>query len=501
MQSPVNLDGTLINSHSAIPLHRNNNTPVAIVARDGSLTPWLTQTVSLVLPKEAVIAAGQDIRNLDANLQNMDGGDLTIVRAGRDIVYTSTAGGINLSGPGNLLVEAGRHLDLGQSAGINSLANTVNAGLPETGASVTVLAGVGEGANVEDYINLYIKPDGNGPAVLQGDAKELAAYRTATASALRDYMRGLTGNPALNEAQALNAFLALGEEQQAIFVYRHFSSELLASGRGYAESQSHARGDNAIASLWQGKDYQGDMSLFQSRIRTVRDGSIDVLAPGGMINVGVAGGSSSGNIGIVTEGGGDIRAFADTGFQVNQSRVITQYGSDITVWVNNGDIDAGRGSKTALSIPEVEISTDVYGNTTRRVKGAAAGSGIQAQTYDADGALGPQAAPKLGAVSLMAPRGVLNASEAGIVAGDFLAVATQVLGTNNISVGGTAVGVTFGNTASLASTNVGASSSASAATSAATDLSRLAPVQDFSPKNLMPSFVSVEILSLGNILR
>ncbi|MCB5188723.1 filamentous hemagglutinin family protein [Methylobacillus caricis] len=503
MQNPqVILENIIMNSHSAIPLHRNSNNPVSIVARDGSLTPWRTQTVSLTLPKASVVAAGLDILNLDANLQNMDNSDLSVVRAGRDISYANVqAGGINVSGPGNLLVEAGRNLDLGRSNGINSLANTVNAGLPAQGASVTVLAGVGEGANLDDYINLYIKPDGSGPSALSESADGMAEYRAATAQALAKYMREVTGDQELSEAEALTRYLALEKDQQAIFAYRHFSSELLASGKGYATTQSHARGDAAIATLWQQDNYKGDMSLFQSRIRTVRDGSIDLLAPGGMINVGVAGGSSSGNIGIVTEGGGDIRAFADTGFQVNQSRVITQYGSDITVWVNNGDIDAGRGSKTALSIPEVEISTDVYGNTTRKVKGAAAGSGIQAQTYDADGPGGPLQAPTLGSVALMAPRGVLNASEAGIVAGDFLAVATQVLGTSNINVAGTSTGVAAADTGSLAAANVGTTGTASSATSAATDMSRLAPPQDFSPRNLLPSFVSVEVLGLGDIMR
>ncbi|MCB5186042.1 filamentous hemagglutinin family protein [Methylobacillus gramineus] len=502
IQSPqVILENIIMNSHSAIPLHRNSSNPVSIVARDGSLRPWRTQTVSLTLPKTAVVMAGLDILNLDANLQNMDSADLSVVRAGRDISYVNVqAGGINVSGPGNLLVEAGRNLDLGRSNGINSLANTVNAGLPAQGASITVLAGVGKGASLDDYINLYIKPDGSGPSVLSGNEGGMAEYRAATAQALAKYMREITGEDSLSEADALTRYLALEKDQQAIFAYRHFSSELLASGKAYATTQSHARGDAAVASLWQG-DYKGDMSLFQSRIRTVRDGSIDLLAPGGMINVGVAGGTSSGNIGIVTEGGGDIRAFADSGFQVNQSRVITQYGSDITVWVNNGDIDAGRGSKTALSIPEVEISTDVYGNTTRKVKGAAAGSGIQAQTYDADGPDGPSRAPRLGSVALMAPRGVLNASEAGIVAGDFLAVATQVLGTSNINVAGTSTGVPAADTGSLAAANVGTTGTASSATSAVADMSRLAPPQDFSPRNLLPSFVSVEVLGLGDIMR
>ena len=498
----INLNSILTSNHALIPLHANNTTPVSIVAREGSITPWLNPTTVLNLPKSAVIIAKQDIRNLEANLQHLSAGDLSIVKAGRDLTYLNgtQAGGINISGPGNLLVEAGRTFDLGASNGINSLANTSNAALPETGASVLVLAGTGRNASLQDYINLYINPEGSGPSVLQGNAEDLAAYRSSTSQALTAYMRSILGNQNLSEADAMTRFLALDQDRQSVFVYRHFSSELLASGKAFAELGHHERGDTAIATLWQGGNYKGDLNLFESRIRTVRDGSIDLLAPGGLINVGVAGGEGGGNIGIVTEQGGDIRAYADTGFQVNQSRVITQFGSDITVWVNNGDIDAGRGSKTALSMPEVEISTDIYGNTTRRIKGAAAGSGIQAQSYDPDGWLGPLQEPARGSVALLAPRGVLNLNEAGVVAGNFLTDA-PIIGMGGLTVMGSSQGVAAVPTTTLAGANVASSSAGASAMNAATDLSRLAPAQDFMPKNLMPSFVSVEILSLGDILR
>jgi len=84
-----------------------------------------------------------------------------------------------------------------------------------------------------------------------------------------------------------------------------------------------------------------------------------MLAPGGFINVGVPG--RGGDIGIITEKGGAIRAMADGDFQVNQSKVITQFGSDIAVWSTNGTIDAGRGSKTATSVPERIVQTDAFG--------------------------------------------------------------------------------------------------------------------------------------------
>lgn len=237
--------------------------------------------------------------------------------------------------------------------------------------------------------------------------------------------------------------------------------------------------------------------MYNSQLRTSSDGSIDILTPGGFINAGVPT-SSGGDIGIVTERGGDIRAFAETGFQVEQSKVITQFGSDITVWVNNGDIDAGRGSKTAVSVPERVVSTDADGNTTNEVKGVAAGSGIRAQSYDPDGPSGTQVAPGLGSVALIAPRGVLNASEAGIAAGNFLAVATQVLGASNISVSGTSSGVAVADSGSLAGSLAGVSNVASDATkSISDDVGRQAAANAISTKSVMPSFVSVEVIGLG----
>jgi hypothetical protein len=399
-------------------------------------------------------------------------------------------------------VQAGRNVSLGASKGIVTVADTVNSALPDEGASITVLAGLGsEGADVDGYVANYINPTGGGPSVLQGDAGQLAKYRSDTAQAVATYMRKLTGNSALGEAEAMTQYLSLDKDRQAVFAYRHFSSELLASGKGYATSGNHNRGDTAIAALLPAiRSYNGDLSLYNSQLRTYRDGSIDILTPGGFINAGVPTSSGS-DIGIVTEHSGDIRAFAETGFQVEQSKVITQYGSDITVWVNNGDIDAGRGSKTAVSVPKRVVSTDADGNTTIEVKGVAAGSGIRAQTYDPDGPDAPAQAPGLGSVALIAPRGVLNASEAGIAAGNFLAVATQVLGASNITVSGTSSGVAAADSGGLAGSMAGVSNVASDATKSITDdVTRqiLQNANPFTQKDLLPSFISVEVIGLGD---
>lgn len=513
----------LLENHAATPLHRGDADPVRIIARDGSVslpvailstdnvTKISTTKAGLVSPKPVYVRAGKDI-TLGADIQHNETSDLSVIDAGRDLIVSGINNpdpgvdtGIRLGGPGELLAQAGRNVNLGTSGGIVSVANTFNPNLPGDGASITVAAGLGaEGADIATYIARYIDPAGAGPETLRGDSAALTAYRRSTSEALTAYMRKVTGDDALSESQALSQFLSpqLDDGRKAVFAYRHLSSELLASGKSYADTGNNNRGDAAIAAMFpNGRAYDGDLSMFNSQIRTLRDGSVDLLAPGGKINVGVSTSSGS-DIGVVTELGGAIRAFAESGFQVEMSKVITQYGSDITVWVNNGDIDAGRGSKAAVSIPDRIVSTDKDGNTTIEIKDAAVGSGIRAQTYDPDGPSKPKLKPDEGSVALIAPRGVLNAGEAGIAAGNFLAVATQVIGANNISVSGSSSGVPVADTGSLAGSLAGVSNAASDATkSVSDDVGRQAAqsaAAAFSAKNFLPSFISVEVIGLGD---
>lgn len=485
--------------HAASPIHIGDETPLSIVAKNGSITTSVVGAITS--PKAAYISAGKDII-ISADIQHVNPNDITVIRAGRDITMpTGQAAQIKLGGQGELLVEAGRDVSLGTSLGVVTVANTVNSNLPKEGASMTILAGLGkEGANLEDYVANYINPTGSGPSEVKGDAAKLAKYRSDTSKAVSAYMRYLTARADLSESDAMAQYLALDKDRQSVFVYRHFSSELLASAKESADPSKQQRADAAIATLFpEARTYNGDLALFNSQLRTLRDGSIDILTPGGLINAGVPTSSGS-NIGIITEFGGDIRAFADAGFQVEQSKVITQYGSDITVWVNNGDIDAGRGSKTALSTPSREVSTDKDGNTTTEVKGSAAGSGIRAQTYDLDGPTGALAAPALGDVALVAPRGVLNAGEAGIGAGNFIGVASLVLGANNISVAGSSTGIPVADTGSLAGSLTGTTNAVSDSTkSIVSDIGRQASQSALAPtQNYIPSIISVDVISIGD---
>jgi filamentous hemagglutinin len=490
-------DEAEIRALSGTPVHINNETTASIIAQNGSITRAATlRSGEVVIPKATKVVAGEDIDNINISIQNLGNGDLTIVKAGNDIKGNSPS--IKVAGPGEVLVEAGRNIDLGIGAGINAIGNKENAALPEDSASVTVIAGLGDqGATLDAYIEQYILPTGTGPAFIQDDAEALAEYKQNTAKVVTDYIRKINDDDTISDADALIAFNALSPEAKLIFANRHLSSELLETARVFAKTNSYQRGFDAIAALFPETDSAGDITLFNSKVSTGTNGSIDVLAPNGLVNVGLAGGSDKTDIGIVSEKFGPIRAYADKGFEVNQSKVVTQIDGDITIWVNNGDIDAGRGSKTATSVPQRIINTDVNGNTTITNVGVAAGSGIQAQSFDPDGPNGPQVEPPRGTVAAIAPRGAVDAGEAGIVAGDLFVLAPVVLNAANINAAGATQGVPTGATGVVGANFTAAPDAVSnAVQDVASNVAQAAsqPIIDAA----FPSLISVEVLGYGN---
>jgi hypothetical protein len=491
-------------THSPDLLHRNDTQPVYIVAKEGDIFAN-TPNAIVSMPKQTKVVAGNDIVGLNFALQNNRTTDISVIKAGNDVNTQN----ITVAGPGELLVQAGRNVDLiysnvttitttGNSGTTNRIfdqtfAWRANTALPKEGASITVQAGVGLGAAVQAYINQYVLPTGTGPVTLADDAKRLAEYRKATAQAVTDFMRKRNGDNALSDDDALAQFSALDVEAKTIFSNRHLTSELIGSAKDFAKAGNHARGENAIASLFPTLS-QGDILLFNSKVSTNSGGSIDLIAPGGLINVGVPG--RGGDIGIITEKGGEIRAIADGDFQVNQSKVITQFGSDIAIWSTHGTIDAGRGSKTATSVPERIVQTDAFGNTIIEVRGVAAGSGIRAQSYDPDGPNGPKVEPKKGTVYLTAP--TIDAGEAGIEAGDLFAVTQNFLNAINVQIQGTSSGVPIAATSSIAGVGAGLSPDAVNSATQSVVSSVAQSTNNSFVKPTLPSIISVDVIGFGN---
>ena len=101
---------------------------------------------------------------------------------------------------------------------------------------------------------------------------------------------------------------------------------------------------------------QGDLSMFFSKIQTVVGGDINVYTPTGQINVGLAvapsgsGAKGADQLGIVAQTQGEINIVANNNVNVNTSRIFTICGGDINLWSSFGNIDAGKGAKSALAV-------------------------------------------------------------------------------------------------------------------------------------------------------
>jgi filamentous hemagglutinin len=494
------------NNHAIGRLHGNDLQSAMIVSGKGDVTSFDSVIAGLIyLPKSTYIVAGQDVTNLNIALQNNRSSDISVVAAGRDVNTRN----ISIAGPGELLVQAGRNIDLIypdvttiQATGSTGSSNIAfqytpafraNPQLPADGASISLLAGVGRGGKVQEYIDRYIDPAGIGPEALAGNASGLVGYKASTANYLLAFMKKLTGDDSLTAGQAYTQFAAQPDAIKTVFVNRHLTTELINSAQGFAKAGNHQRGYNALAELYPTKSL-GDILLFNSKISTNSGGSIDLVAPGGLINVGVPG-QGGDDIGIITEKGGEIRAIADGDVSVNQSKVITQFGSNIAVWSTNGTIDAGRGSKTATSVPERIVQTDAFGNTRVEVRGVAAGSGIRAQSYDPDGPNGPLDAPVKGSVYLTAPR--VDAGEAGIEAGRLEVVAPIIINAGNIQANSSNVQLTPVTT-TVAGLNTSVSPDAvNSASQAIAQNAANSAASSLAAKPVLPSIISVDVIGIG----
>lgn len=496
-----------------IPLHKNDHEPIRVVAETGSI---FGNSQPIFLPKQAQFIAGKDISNLNLDGKNLNAGDLTLFQAGRDIVFDirqdassnkllGNPDRIRVGGPGLLEILAGRNLDLGNSAGITTRGSTDDARLPAGGASIVAAAGLGSQATgglrlpaYAAFIDRYL---------VAGNAQS-----GAHPAALTAYMKQLTSQDDLTDAQALAAFRALPDPQKLPFVSQVLYSELRTTGLEHnLTGVPYDRGYDAIQTLFPGSDYAGDINLFFSQIKTEQNGDISLLAPGGSVVVGLTNPPAelaalkidesvrpnipaAANLGIMAFGEGAIRAFAKEHFTVNRSRILTLQGGDILLWSSDGNIDAGRGAKTASAAPPPVIQTDANGNVFVNPSGAVSGSGI--------GQLLTTARTTVGSVDLLAPRGIVDAGDAGIrVAGNLNVAAVQVVGADNIRVGGVATGTPVSDSGVLAGAAAAGSSVAAAATRSVDQMSRDVannPNAGLSnTRQLMPSLIRVEVLGLG----
>ena len=445
---------------------------------------------------------GKDKYSANNNLFVHNGmNDVSVVSAGRDILYSS----FTVAGPGTLEITAGRNIQMENRVGINSIGPIV-VGDKRPGASIAMQAGAGAassanasaGADYAGVISRYLDRSNllaSGAPLASQPGKVVKTYEKELLVWLTERY-GFSGST----EQALTYFAALPAEQQRVFARQVYFAELTAGGREYndpnsARFGSYLRGRNMIASLFPGvsaagnaQTYTGDITLFgNAGVHTMFGGDIQMLTPGGRQVFGVEGTNPAGSAGVITQGAGNVQLYSQGSILLGQSRIMTTFGGNVLAWSANGDINAGRGSKTTVVYTPPKRVYDRWGNVSLSSDVPSTGAGIAT--------LAPIPEVPAGDVDLIAPLGTIDAGEAGIrVSGNVNLAALQVINAANIQVKGEAVGIP-----TIAAVNVGAlanaSSAASSAASAAQESVQRARNE---ARQALPSIFTVRVLGFGN---
>jgi hypothetical protein len=202
---------------------------------------------------------------------------------------------------------------------------------------------------------------------------------------------------------------------------------------------------------------------------------------------GVEGAAPPADSGVLTQGGGNIEMFSRGSILLGQSRIMTTFGGDILGWSSQGDINAGRGSKSTIVYTPPKREYDQWGNVKLSPQVPSTGAGIAT--------LNPIPEVKPGDVDLLAPLGTIDAGEAGIrVSGNVNLAALQVVNAANIQVQGKSTGIPV-----IAGVNVAALTNASASAAQAASAAQDAVQRERSAARAsQPSIFTVRSLGQGS---
>jgi len=450
--------------HAPGLLHANDTQPLRLYAGTGSISG-----LTLFGGKAGRVFAGADITDVSLYLQNVRASDISVVASGRDIIAYNpnsalrtqaqtpgnillataagkpAAGDLQISGPGALQVLAGRHLDLGvgpinadrTALGLTSIGNARNPSLPFDGARIVAGAGLGAAGGTENpnldygaFITKYV----TAPAVIGEDTHHYLAELLGEIS-YADFTKLTAVQQETLIAETRAEFDAMPEGQQKLVALNIFYRVLRDTGRARSRTGNYTAGEEAIATLFKGTAWQGDIALTSRQIKTQSGGDISLFAPGGKLTVGLDSATAQGaDQGILTESGGTISIFTHNSVVVGTSRIFTLRGGDEMIWSSVGDIAAGASSKTVASAPPTRVLIDPQsGDVKTDLAGLATGGGI--------GVLATVAGVAPGNVDLIAPKGTIDAGDAGIrVTGNINIAAAAVTNAGNIAAGGSTSG-------------------------------------------------------------
>jgi hypothetical protein len=510
----------------------------------------ITATTTLVSPylccnAQGQIYQGQELSALQGNTFIVGGPGSLFLEAGRDAgPFLNSAVTNGFATVGSQDVPTGTST---YGGGILAVGNNWNPWLAQQSANLFVLFGVGDGVNYNGFRDYYIDPANlaNLPSSLFAQVKNSAGVDVADRSQpiygpiLVQWMQANAkaqliaayGTTNVTYQQAYNVFATLPALTQRVFLignvyfneleqasipsspsYKEYSrgyaavNELFPSSYGYTQNGLAGGGNGASKTV-----QTGNLDLRLSTIQTDWGGNIFILGPGGEVLAGSTVATSaqaarhayiggalfsglatneplpaaiqsipSGYEGILTLRGGSINTFTDADFLINQSRLFTEDGGNIVMWSSNGSLNAGQGPKTSVDFPPIVVQTDDDLYSQVDSAGGVTGAGIAAF----------QPAPGIAApdVFLLAPRGTVDAGDAGVrVAGNLFIAAFTVANATNFSVSGSSFGIPTGSIVS-----VGVESGASAASAAVAQAAQSAAGS--SSNNNVPSIITVDVL-------
>ncbi|MDB6153467.1 MAG: hypothetical protein JWL90_1920, partial [Chthoniobacteraceae bacterium] len=478
--------------HSPGLLHLNDSAPIHFYTGTGDISG-----LTLFAPKASRLFAGQDILDVALYIQNTDENEPSIVSASRDLLpYNANsparvaanrtgntpnldsgplAGDIQISGSGTLQVLAGRNIDLGTGlnsddgtgVGITSIGNARNPYLGSQGANIVIGAGIGQ-------------------------ANGLASSSLDFNGFISEFLESPEGTRYLDEVQG-GTFDSLPENERDRIALEAFYLFLRDAGRNFATSGNYESGLAAIQSLFGGAGHNGDILTRARDIRTRSGGNISIFTPGGSLTLAETTiGNPLSPPGIVTESGGNISIFADADVNIGIGRIFTLRGGNEIIWSSQGGIAAGASAKTVQSAPPTRVLIDPQSAAVQTdLAGLATGGGI--------GVLATIQGVTPGDVDLIAPKGIIDAGDAGIrVSGNLNVAAVQLLNADNIQVAGASAGTPAAPAVAVPSLGglTAPSSSVAANSTVAEEAAKRARTQA-NPQEELPSIITVEVLGYG----
>lgn len=330
---------------------------------------------------------------------------------------------------------------------------------------------------------------GSGPALGLSDSS------LALSSFIQSFGTDAAFQSAYLQRLGVSDLTGLSEEQKSIVGLEIFFRRLRDAGRGHSTTGNYDAGIAAVNALFANNTATGSLFTRARDIRTSLNGSITLaVAGGGVTMASDIFGNPLTPPGIVTEFGGAVSIFTDRSVDIGQARIFTLRGGDVLIWSTNGNIAAGTAPKTVVTAPPTRVSIDVTSADVKiELGGLATGGGI--------GVLASVAGVKAGDVDLIAPKGTVDAGDAGIRStGNLNIAATTVLNASNIQVAGTASGTSSG--PSVAVPNISGMTSAgnqSAAQNSVTNDVTRDRTQQAQPiaKDEPPSIITIEVLGYG----